>query len=133
MKTQNNAVEVVKEYFNSLAKGDFQKLGSILADDIVWHQPGNGALSKTYSGKSEVFALFGRFMEISQGTFKIDQVDSIMANGDLVAATLHFSAKNKNGAIAMNGVDLMRVTNGKIKEVFLFSADQKAEDSFWIA
>ena len=71
-------------------------------------------------------------MEISANSFKIDHVSSIMSNGNLVAANLQFSAKSNRGEIAMNGVDLMRVENGKIKEVFLFSGDQKAEDDFWV-
>jgi hypothetical protein len=79
-----------------------------------------------------VFALFGKFMEISEGSFKIDGVDSIMENGALVSASLKFSAAKKSGAkIAMSGVDLMKVENGKIKEVHLFSGDQDAEDAFW--
>ncbi len=131
MNTKNSAIEVVKGYFDSLAKGDLQKLGSLLADDITWHQPGTGKLSKTYQGKSEVFALFGKFMEISANSFRIDQVDSIMANGNWVAASIHFSAKNKKGAISMSGVDVMRIQGGQIREVYLFSGDQKAEDAFW--
>ena len=31
----------------------------------------------------------------------------------------------------MAGVDLLRVENGKIAEVWLFSEDQPAEDAFW--
>ena len=31
----------------------------------------------------------------------------------------------------MNGVDVMKIEDGKIKEVFLFSEDQEAEDQFW--
>jgi len=55
-----------------------------------------------------------------------------MANANLVSATLNFFAQKKSGAkIAMDGVDLMRVENGKIQEVYLFSQDQAAEDSFW--
>lgn len=132
MKTQTTPVEVVQAYFDSLATGNLQKLGSLLADDIVWHQPGKGTLSKTYQGKAEVFELFGKFMEISEGSFKINKINSIMSNGSTVAATLHFSAKNKKTEISMNGVDMMRVENGKIKEVFLFSGDQDAEDAFWV-
>ncbi|MFX3808016.1 nuclear transport factor 2 family protein, partial [Streptococcus suis] len=30
----------------------------------------------------------------------------------------------------MNGIDHFRMEDGKIKEVWLFSADQKAEDAF---
>ncbi len=122
----------VEAYFASLATGDFARLGSLLADDIVWHQPGQGALSKSYRGKDEVFALFGKFMEISGGTFKIHAVDSVMANRDVVAATLAFSASNARGQISMKGVDVMRVENGLIKEVHLFSSDQAAEDAFWV-
>ena len=133
MGTQSNAVEVVNLYFSSLANGDLQKLGSLLADDIVWNQPGQGELSGNYRGKGEVFALFGKFMELSNGSFKIDRVDSIMANGEWVAATLHFSAKSKKGEISMNGIDLMRVEDGKIREVRLFSDNQRDEDAFWVA
>ena len=31
----------------------------------------------------------------------------------------------------MNGVDVMRVRDGQIAEVWLFSADQPSEDAFW--
>jgi hypothetical protein len=129
---ENKNTALVQKYFDSLAKGDLATLGSLFSEEVVWHQPGNGKLSKTYYGKPEVFGLFGQFMEISQGTFRIDTVNSIMANGDFVAATLHFSAKKGNGqSISMGGVDLMKIEDGKIKEVFLFSADQESEDQFW--
>lgn len=134
--TQTNAtvnnVQIVQKYFDSLAKGDLATLGSLFADDVIWHQPGNGSLSKTYFGKQELFPLFGKFMEISEGTFKIDAVKSIMANGDFVSAILQFSAKKSNGrGISMGGMDLMKIEQGQIKEVHLFSGDQKAEDEFW--
>ena len=127
-----NNIQIVTTYFESLAKGDLETLGSLFADNVIWHQPGKGKLSKTYHGKQELFPLFGKFMEISGGTFKIDKVESIMANGDLITATLKFSAKKSNGqSISMNGADLMKIQNGKIQEVHLFSADQSAEDEFW--
>jgi hypothetical protein len=129
---KNNNLALVQNYFQCLANGDYATLGSLFSDDVRWHQPGNGALSKTYNGKAELFALFGRFMEISTGSFRIDQVDHIMANGDLVTAMLQFSAKKANGEnLSMSGVDLMRIADGKIVEVWLFSGDQTAEDNFW--
>jgi ketosteroid isomerase-like protein len=110
-----------------------ETLGQLFADDVIWHQPGQGELSKTYHGKQDLFALFGQFMTISQGSFKIDEVQSIMVNGELVTATLHFSASKPGKSISMDGVDLMKVQNGKITEVWLFSGDQEAEDAFWIS
>ena len=124
-------VQLVRKYFAALAKGDMAAAGALFADDIVWHQPGNSALSRTYRGKSELFPLLGRFMELSQGTFQIDPVRSVMANGDRVAATIHFRAQRGGAALSMDGVDLMRVEDGLIREVWLFSGDQDAEDKFW--
>ncbi len=132
MKSSQN-IQVVQQYFSALSAGDFETLGSLLSDKVVWHQPGKGLLSKTYNGKQELFPLFGKFMEISEGTFKIDSVSNIMANGDYVIAILNFSAQKKNGQkISMPGTDLMKIEDGKITEVFLFSGDQSAEDKFWI-
>jgi hypothetical protein len=33
--------------------------------------------------------------------------------------------------MAMAGIDVLRIEGGKIKEVWLFSEDQAAEDAFW--
>ncbi|MDX3525451.1 hypothetical protein P1P75_03135 [Streptomyces sp. ID05-39B] len=33
--------------------------------------------------------------------------------------------------MGMDGVDLLRIGNGKITEMWLFSADPAAEDAFW--
>jgi uncharacterized protein len=132
MKQKNENIELVSKYFESLAKGDLATLGALFADDVIWNQPGQGKLSGVYRGKGELFPLFGKFMEISQGSFRIDEVKNIMANGDLVSAVLRFSAKAGDKAISMAGVDLVRIKDGKIQEVWLFSADQDAEDGFWV-
>ena len=107
------ATDVVRAYFDALQQGQFQSLGAIFADDVRWHQPGHGTLSGVYTGKAAVFELFGKFMQLSGGTFAIDQVDTIMENGDLVAAALHFHARRGTEQIAINGVDVMRVRDGK--------------------
>jgi len=124
-------VAVVEDYFRALDNGDMELLGSILADDIIWHQPGSGPLSGTYRGKEEVFALLSKFMQLSDGTFEIDLVRAITPNGDMVSSSIHFQAKRSGEVMAMDGVDLMRVQSGKIGEVWLFSSEQEAEDRFW--
>jgi uncharacterized protein len=124
-------VQLVRKYFAALAKGDLSAAGALFADNITWHQPGNSALSRTYRGKGELFPLLGRLMQLSQGTFQIDQVRSVMANGDRVAAIIHFRAQRSDAVLSMDGVDLMRVEDGLIREVWLFSGDQDAEDKFW--
>lgn len=129
MSKQN--IDLVRSYFDALNRGDFAAAGSTFADEIVWHQPGTHSLSGTHRGNSAVFGLLGAFAERSAGSFRIDRVDQLFANGDLVAATINFAAESGDKVMSMAGVDLLRVENGKIAEVWLFSADQPAEDAFW--
>jgi uncharacterized protein len=129
-----SAVAIVEDYFRYLQAGNFDGLLSLFHDDIIWHQPGHNSLSKTYHGKQQVIELFQKFMLLSQGSFRIDEVSSVMSNGDLVTAIIRFSASRCQYfevAMSMAGVDLMKVVDGKIVEVWLFSQDQPQEDAFW--
>ena len=126
-----NNKEVVQKYFQYLKAGEVEKLQSILHPEIEWYQPGKNKLSGVYCGKSEVLGLFKEFMERSSGTFQICGVDSILENDDHIVATLRFAAKHSDREMKMGGVDLIKVKEGKIREVRLFSEDQKAEDMFW--
>jgi|SRR5690606_1361730 len=124
-------VTIVQSYFNAVAKGDFDTVGSLFADDVVWHQPGNGVQSGTYNGKAELFAHLGNFMKWSDGTFAIDEIEYTTDNGNLVAASIHFKAEKGDKKLSMKGIDLLRIEDDKIKEVWLFSERIEDEDAFW--
>lgn len=131
--SDQSATAVVGQYFEHLVSGDMQAVGKLFAEDIVWHQPGASKVSGVYRGTSALFEHLGRLMKLSEGSFRIDKVEEIMGNGDLVATRIHFTAQRSGRTLAMHGVDLIRVESGKIREVWLFSADQAAEDAFWDA
>lgn len=105
----------------------------MLCNDLIWHQPGEGALSGVYNGKQNVFAHLGRMAQLSNGTFAIDQVDYVTENDDLVAAAIGFAVSANGHSIEMKGVNLFRFENGLIKEVWLFSERIDEEDRFWTA
>ena len=124
-------IAVANSYFTAVQTGDLEALGALVAPDVVWHQPGDNQFSGTHESAQAVFGMIGGMMQVSAGTFKIDEVSSIMANGDQVAAILKFSAQRDGVEMSMSGVDVMTVSNGQIKEVWLYSEDQAAEDAFW--
>lgn len=124
-------IEIARTYFQAIQTGDLDTVGKTLAEDVIWHQPGANRFSGDRRGRDAVFAMLGDMMQVSVGTFAIDRVHSLMGNGDLVAATIHFTGKREDADMSMDGVDLLRVTDGKIAEVWLFSSDPAAEDAFW--
>jgi len=126
-------VEIAQSYFDAVAKGDFETVGNLFADDVIWHQPGKGVQSGIYNGKPEVFAHLGNFMKWSNGTFGIDEFEYLTDNGNLVTASIHFKAEKEDQKLSMKGIDLLRIENEKIKEVWLFSEKIDEEDAFWNA
>ena len=124
-------LNVVRQYFDALSAKDFATVASMLADDIVWHQPGDNQFSGTHRGGSAVNDMIGGMMNVSRGTFELSLTSAPMVNGSLVAAPVNFSAQREGASMAMDGIDLLRVEGAQIAEVWLFSADGQDEDAFW--
>ncbi|MDX3229967.1 nuclear transport factor 2 family protein [Streptomyces sp. ME19-01-6] len=124
-------VDIAGEYFQAVQQGDLAKVGELLDEQVVWHQPGANRFSGEHKGRDAVFAMLGGMMEASQGSFAIDKIDALMGNGDMVAASIHFAGRREDASMSMDGVDVLRLKDGKIVEMWLFSGDQVAEDAFW--
>ncbi|MET9966023.1 nuclear transport factor 2 family protein [Streptomyces sp. NPDC006356] len=124
-------IDIAREYFQAIQNGDLPKVGELLDETVIWHQPGANQFSGEHKGRDAVFGMLGGMMQTSQGSFAIDQVHALMGNGDTVAATIHFTGSHERGSMSMDGVDVLRMKDGKIVEVWLFSADQTTEDAFW--
>ena len=124
-------IDIARAYCHAVQTGDMATLGDLLDVAIVWHQPGANQYSGDHRGRDAVFQMLGGMMAATQGTFAIDQIHSLMANGDLVAARIHFTGNRGDTSMAMDGVDVLRFNGGKIVEMWLFSDDQNAEDAFW--
>lgn len=124
-------IEVFGQYGAALAGGDMDALRGVLAEDVVWHQPGNNPLSGDHVGPDAVLALLGQFFELSGGTFALEVVEPA-TSGALVAATVRFTAERDGRAsLDQHGVDVFRVVGDRIAEVWLIGEDQPVEDAFW--
>lgn len=125
------AIEVVIAYGEALGKGDIPTAFSYFSDNVKWHQPGDNQFSGLKNGANEIGKMIAGMMEVSKGTFALTPNGNLMVNGELVAMPLRFSGTIEDRKMDMNGIDLFKVENGKITEVWLFSGDQEAENTFW--
>jgi ketosteroid isomerase-like protein len=62
----------IQDGYAAFAKGDFDVLTDLFADNIVWHNGGRNRLTGDYRGREAVFGFFARLMEVTDGTFRID-------------------------------------------------------------
>lgn len=121
---------VFNAYNNALTVGDFSAVFATMADDIIWHQPGQHSTSGTVIGKEKLGHHLASFSEKTNGTFKV-LTNWVSDNANLVAANVTFLGEKDNDKLEMNGIDLFRIEDGLIREVWLFSSDQAVEDTFW--
>ncbi|WP_412050628.1 nuclear transport factor 2 family protein [Hoeflea sp. Naph1] len=125
------SIDIAKNYIKAVQTGDQASLGNLISPEVVWHQPGNNQFSGVKNGIAEFGAMFGAIMGVSGGTFAITQAHRYLANGNLVAIEIEFAAQRDGAKLDQPGIDLLRIEDGKIVEVWLFSSNPEQEDAFW--
>jgi hypothetical protein len=121
---------LIKSAYDAFSRGDIPVAMAAFAEDIFWHVPGRGPLSRDYRGHAEVLGFFGHFMELSRGTFRL-QVDDVLAKGDRVVVFCTESAQRGGRSWSAPQVHVWTVKDGKATVFWEYEGDQQGDDEFW--
>ena len=121
---------LIERAYDSFARGDIPTVMKALAEDILWHVPGRGPISREYRGHAEVVGFFQHFMELSEGTFRV-VVDDVLAKGDRVIVLVTESAQRHGRRWSSPQVHAWTIKNGRATIFWQFQGDQQTEDEFW--
>jgi hypothetical protein len=121
-------VALVRGAYEAFAKGDLAALDDVFAEDIRWHEPGRSQMSGTYEGRDAVYAMFGRLMELTEGSFRID-VRSVLADDEYAMVLVDVSAHRGDQAYSVTNVHVSRMSGGKVAEFWETAGDQYAVDA----
>jgi ketosteroid isomerase-like protein len=127
--THRNA-ELIRRGYEAFARGDVPTVLGVFGDDITWHVPGRSPLSGEYKGHQGVLDFFGKCMELSSGTLRVD-ADEILSDGDRVVVFATMSAERHGQPWSSPEIHVWRVAEGKAIEFREFQGDQQSEDEFW--
>jgi len=114
MNEQAN-LDVMKRAVQAFVKGDMAILSTLFAEDAVWHVPGRHILAGEYRGRDAVFGFFGRLMEETGGTFRLEPIEVLPGeHGGVYVDRVRAERKGRSLDILL----LLRVTisGGKIIE-----------------
>lgn len=127
---KNEVMKVFNAYTEALSKGNVEAVFETMSDNIVWHMGGEGPLSGIVKGKRALGERLGEFIKRSNGTFRV--ITNWAASNDcFVAASIVSLAEKEGEKLNDPGIDLFRIENGKIQEVWTFAKQQDEEDKFW--
>ena len=127
---KNEVIEVFNAYTEALSRGDFETAFETMADTIVWHMGGESSLSGIIKGKQALGERLGEFAKRSNGTFRV-MTEWAASNDCFVAASVVSLAEKGNEKLDDPGIDLFKIEDGKIQEVWTFAQYQTVEDKFW--
>ena len=63
---------LVRRGYEAFNKGDTQTLREVFDPEIVWHFPGRSVLAGDHRGTDALLGFFGRTMELTAGTFRVE-------------------------------------------------------------
>ena len=107
---ESNAALIVSGY-EAFSRGDVQSVLAVFAEDISWHVPGRGPLSRDYRGHTELLGFFDHFMRLSDGTFRL-QIDEVFAKGDRVVILCTETAQRGSRSWSSPQVHVWTVKDG---------------------
>jgi uncharacterized protein len=124
-------VAIARETYVALAKGDVDYIRDrLLADDVVFHVPGRGALVGDYRGKDEVVRYLTRYNELTGGSIRLEP-EEFLSGENHVAALVHARGERGGRVLDDRGMHLFRISNGKIGERWSYPQDPYTTDEFF--
>jgi len=127
---ENAYDSLVRRTYEDFKSGDLDLLGVVMAEEVVWHQPGRSSLAGHYKGPKEVLGFLGELEARSSGTFKVEILDVLSEPERAVVLQRETAMKNDKTLDVVAAVDF-EIHHGKITEVTVYQHDAYAFDEFW--
>ena len=70
----------VREALEAFSRGDFETLGSFLAEDVVWHVGGSHELSGDYRGRDAALAYCAEAFALAGGTLQGEPLEILVSD-----------------------------------------------------
>ncbi len=119
--------EALRKGYAAFAAGDMETVAALFADDVAWHQSGNGPLAGDFVGKDAVFGEFARLVEVTAGTFG-QQIHDLFADDEHAVALVEQWWEQPR-PYRGKAVHVWHVKDGISTEAWLMDLDQAAADA----
>jgi ketosteroid isomerase-like protein len=123
-------VALLRQGYEAFGKGDFAALDELFAEDIRWHEPGRNQLAGTYEGRAAVYELFGRLMELTEGSFRLE-LRAVLADDDDGVTVVDASAHRGDTSFSVRNAHHFRFAGDRVAEFWETSGDQYAVDAVY--
>src|ERR687898_2808987 len=117
--------DLIRQGYDAFSAGDMDTLRQLFHPDIVWHAPGRSQLAGDHRGVDAVLGFFGKTMELTAGTFRVE-VHDVVAD-DQHSVGLHLATGEREGrTLEDREVLVFHVRDDKVVEAWQYIENQYA-------
>ena len=130
MTTENAYEALVRKAYEDFQAGDLGRLRLVMADEVIWHEPGRSPFAGDHKGPEAVMRFLAALKVRSGGTFKTEVLDVLSEPGRAVVFQRETATRGGKDLDVIAAVDF-EIHQGKITEVTVYQADGYQFDEFW--
>ncbi len=124
MTTEHPNSATYRRTATAFRQGDFEALGSLLADDVVWHVPGAGARAGDQVGRDAVI----RWLQSLKETGFFLTEHDVFGNDEHVCALSLMGASRPSGDLETRVVSIFHYRDGRQAERWFYPEDPAVWD-----
>jgi uncharacterized protein len=128
--TDHPNVSRMRDGYVAFGKGDLAALEDLFTEDVVWHVAGRSPLAGTYEGRTAVFEFFGRVMELTEGSLRIEPL-TLLADDHYGCAPVRVTAHRGDRHLDVMNLQASRLVDGRVTEFWDTTTDPEATDAFY--
>jgi ketosteroid isomerase-like protein len=122
---------LIRKGYEAFSRGDMDTLRSLMTSDASQHAPGSHPLSGDFKGVDAVLGHYGKLMEQTGGTFRVE-LRTVLVDGRGHAVSLHHAtARRGDKSLDQNGGIVFRIVGDKITDLDECVENIDADDAFW--
>jgi ketosteroid isomerase-like protein len=119
--------DLLRRGYAAFSTGDLNTVFGLFADDMVWHNGGDNQLTGDFRGHEEIMGFFGKLMDVTGGTFRLD-IHDVLANDAHGTVLLTAHAERDGQPMSVREVNIWHLADGKTTEFWSFPEDSVAID-----
>ena len=120
----------IRAAYAAFGRGDIDGYLQPCAKDFAFHVPGNGGIAGTYVGRDGLYALAGKAMGITDGTFN-EEVEDVLANDTHAVVLARHRFTRDGGVREYRTAHVYEISNGKLVRCFEQPRDPAGFDDAW--
>jgi uncharacterized protein len=118
----------IRELYDARARRNWDAVGSLLADEVGWHEPGNEDHSGDYRGRDDVVALLRKLVAVTEGAFQLEP-EAFLNLDEHSAVLVRWCAERAGKRSDGREIAVYRFSGDRISQVWFYN-EPSAPDEF---